>query len=257
MVYSCAFFVVGDTLETAQGRKLKTTAARLDLTVPGLSVLDIGCGWGALTRLLAKDHAAHVTGLSLAQGQIEWCNMMRAELPLAGGSLSYHCQDYKDFGKPGHTWFDRIVSVGMFEHIGIGQYGHFFRYVHDFLKPGGKVLVHTIVRPQPGRENPWLDRYIFPNGYIPSLGEILNPAEASGLLISDVFLHSSHHYRITIREWRKRYQSNFDNSPLKENPTMRRMLDFYLASVEQLFDDSTFGFQVAQLKLTKPRVNMY
>ncbi len=250
MNYSCAFFEHPEQdLRDAQLNKLRTTVQRLGVE-PGMFALDIGCGWGELTRLMTEETSAErVVGITLAEEQ---CKLDRARIaPGHGNRLSYLLEDYRLHAASNPSTYDRIVSVGMFEHVGRHHFVDYFRAIRDLLKPGGRALVHSIVRPRPGYTSPWIDKYIFPGGYIPSLGEMTKSAVAAGLRLSvEPFIHESFHYANTLRHWRRRFNEAYpslDHSHYDER--FRRMWNFYLAGSEAAFD--TTGFCVAQVLVEK------
>lgn len=251
MNYSCAFFAYPEqSLRDAQLNKLRTSIRRLGVE-PGHFALDIGSGWGEMTRLMTEETGAErVVGITLAEEQ---CKLARARIaPGHGNRLSYLLEDYRVHTANNPSAYDRIVSVGMFEHVGRRHFVDYFRAIRDLLKPGGRALVHSIVRPRPGYTSPWIDKYIFPGGYIPSLGEMTNSAVAAGLrMAADPFIHESFHYANTLRHWRRRFNEAYpslDQSHYDER--FRRMWNFYLAGSEAAFDAN--GFCVAQVLVEKP-----
>ena len=181
--YSCAYFPRGDeTLEEAQIAKKRHIAAKLCLDRPGLSVLDIGCGWGGLALTLARDHGATVTGITLSTEQLREARARAAAEGLQD-RVTFELLDYRKLDRR----FDRIVSVGMFEHVGVVHYRAFFGAVARSLNPDGVALLHAIGRSDgPGFTNPWIAKYIFPGGYCPALSEVLPPLEKSGLIATDI-----------------------------------------------------------------------
>jgi cyclopropane-fatty-acyl-phospholipid synthase len=250
MNYSCAFFECPEqSLRDAQLNKLRTAIGRLGIE-PGMFALDIGCGWGELTRLMAEEtNAERVVGITLAEEQ---CKLARARVaPGHGNRLSYLLEDYRLHATSNPSTYDRIVSIGMFEHVGRHHFVDYFRAIRNLLKPGGRALVHSIVRPRPGYTSPWIDKYIFPGGYIPSLGEMTKSAVAAGLRLSvEPFIHESFHYANTLRHWRRRFNEAYpslDQSHYDER--FRRMWNFYLAGSESAFDAN--GFCVAQVLVEK------
>ncbi len=180
--YSCAYFTSDDmSLEEAQLAKKRHIAAKLRLDRPGLEVLDIGCGWGGMALTLAKEFGAKVTGITLSREQLQVAQQRARDEGLEG-QVQFLLRDYRTLNRQ----FDRIVSVGMFEHVGIGQYDIYFRTVRQALRPDGIALVHSIGRMDcPGSTNPWLDKYIFPGGYSPALSEVLPSIERAGLWMTD------------------------------------------------------------------------
>jgi cyclopropane-fatty-acyl-phospholipid synthase len=243
--YSCAYFPRSRmTLEEAQAAKKRHIAAKLNLNRPGLRVLDIGCGWGGLALDLANEAEADVTGVTLSEEQLE---VARERAAAAG--LSWRCQfELKDYRQVKGR-FDRIVSVGMFEHVGAPYYDAYFGKVAEMLAPDGVALVHTIGCPLgPGAYNPWIAKYIFPGGYIPALSEMTAAAERAGLPVSDVEILREH-YALTLREWRKRFAEHRAEAAKLYDERFCRMWEFYLAGCEMAFRHG--GLVVFQMQLIK------
>ena len=228
--YSCAYFQSDhDSLETAQENKKRHIAAKL-LLQPGCRVLDIGCGWGGLALYLARVADCEVTGITLSEQQHAVATRRAAEMGL-GGRVRFHLRDYRE--ETGS--YDRIVSVGMFEHVGAPNHGRFFSKVRDVLAPDGVALLHSIGRMEPpGNTNAWLRKYIFPGGYSPALSEALAAVEKSGLWVTDVEILRLH-YAKTIREWRRRFEANRNSIRALYDEWFCRMWEFYLVAVEQSF----------------------
>ncbi|NVN04064.1 class I SAM-dependent methyltransferase [Asaia spathodeae] len=229
--YSCAYFTSDDmTLEEAQLAKKRHIAAKLRLDRPGLEVLDIGCGWGGMALTLAKEYGAKVTGITLSREQLQVAQQRAREAGLEG-QVQFLLLDYRKLNRK----FDRIVSVGMFEHVGIGQYDVFFRTVRKALKSDGIALIHSIGRMDcPGSTNPWLDKYIFPGGYSPALSEVLPSIERAGLWMTDCEILRLH-YAKTIKIWRERFAANRDKILALYDERFCRMFEFYLTGAELSF----------------------
>ncbi len=229
--YSCAYFASGaETLEAAQQAKKRLVAAKLHLHRPGLSVLDIGCGWGGLALSLAAEHGAQVTGITLSTEQLA---VARARAEAAG--LAHHVRfelaDYRSLDRR----FDRIVSVGMMEHVGLGQYATFFQTLRRCLAEDGVALVHHIGRSAgPGSTAAWLDKYIFPGGYAPALSEVVPAIERSGLMLTDAETWRLH-YAQTVRHWSERFAANRAAAVALYDERFCRMFEFYLAAAELAF----------------------
>ena len=242
--YSCAYFPTGrETLDEAQAAKKRHIAAKLRLDRPGLHVLDIGCGWGGMALTLAQDYGARVTGITLSQEQLEAARARAADAGLAD-RVRFERLDYR--AVPGQ--FDRIVSVGMFEHVGISHYAEFFRAIDRALAPDGVALVHAIGRSHgPAVTNPWLDRYIFPGGYSPALSEVLPPVERSGLVVADIEILRLH-YAETLRHWRRNAERRREAIAALYDARFVRMFEFYLAGAELAFRRK--GHMVWQMQLT-------
>lgn len=253
--YSCAYFPTGgETLEEAQALKKRHIAAKLRLQRPGgaepLEVLDIGCGWGGMALHLAQEWGASVTGITLSEEQLAEARRRATEAGLAD-RVRFELMDYRAWTRP----VDRIVSVGMFEHVGIANYGTFFRTLRRALKPDGVALVHAIGRMSgPGSTNPWLARYIFPGGYSPALSEVVPAIEKAGLWITDLEILRLH-YAMTIAEWRRRFAANRDAIQAVYDERFCRMFEFYLAGCEFTFrhgDHMNWQVQLTRDKATLP-----
>ncbi|WP_270934772.1 SAM-dependent methyltransferase [Falsiroseomonas oryzae] len=249
--YSCAFFPTGsETLEEAQALKKRHIAAKLRLDRPGLEVLDVGCGWGGMALHLARDWGCRVTGITLSEEQLAEARRRAAEAGLAD-RVRFELMDYRAWDRP----VDRIVSVGMFEHVGIGNYGTFFRTLHDALKPDGVALVHAIGRAGgPCNTNPWLAKYIFPGGYSPALSEVVPAIERSGLWMTDLEILRLH-YAFTIAEWRRRFAANRAAIAALYDERFCRMFEFYLAGCEYTFrhgDHMNWQVQLTRSKHALP-----
>jgi len=241
--YSCAYFTEGADLEEAQLAKKRHLAAKLAIE-PGQRVLDIGSGWGGLGIYLAKAAQCDITGVTLSQEQLK---ISRERALREGLSRAVHFE-FKDY-RHVEGRFDRIVSVGMFEHVGVNHYGTFFRKLRDLLTEDGVAVVHTIGRSEPPTAtNPFIAKYIFPGGYIPALSEVSASIERSGLLISDVEVLRLH-YAETLRAWRQRFLANWDKAAAIRDETFCRMWEFYLAASETAFRYQ--NLVVFQLQLVK------
>lgn len=242
--YSCAYYETpGMTLEDAQAAKKRHIAAKLALK-PGIRVLDIGCGWGGLALYLAELGAASVKGITLSQEQLAHARG-RAQAARQSGRVAFALEDYR---KTQGT-FDRIVSVGMFEHVGIGHYGEYFTQIARLLSENGVGLIHTIGRSDgPGHTNPFIAKYIFPGGYTPALSEILPAIERAGLMVTDVETLRLH-YAETLKEWRARFTAHWKEAAQLYDERFCRMWEFYLAGAEMGFRHQ--GLVVFQLQLAK------
>jgi cyclopropane-fatty-acyl-phospholipid synthase len=229
--YSCAYFPRGDeTLEEAQAAKKRHIAAKLLLDRPDLRVLDIGSGWGGLGLTLARDYGARVTGITLSTEQLAEARA-RAEAEGLQDRVRFEMLDYRSVREK----FDRIVSVGMFEHVGVNHYPAFFDVVRRCLAPDGVALLHSIGRADgPGYTNPWLAKYIFPGGYCPALSEVLPPIERCGLIATDIEILRLH-YAETLRHWRRRFLANRNAIQAIYDERFCRMWEFYLVGAELSF----------------------
>jgi cyclopropane-fatty-acyl-phospholipid synthase len=243
--YSCAYFTAeSDSLETAQENKKRHIASKLMLNRQRLRVLDIGSGWGGLGLYLAQETGADVTGITLS---LEQHRVSEARAADAGVSerVRFHLHDYRE--ESGR--YDRIVSVGMFEHAGVPHYREFFQKVKDLLVDDGVALLHSIGSMEtPGGTNPWLQKYIFPGGYTPALSEVMDAVQAVGLWVTDIEILRLH-YAKTLRAWRQRFTANRDKVRALYDERFCRMWDFYLTGSELSFRYG--GQMVFQMQLAK------
>jgi len=242
--YSCAYFYDrGDSLDTAQLNKKRHIAAKL-LLRPGQRVLDIGSGWGGLALYLANECGVEVTGLTLSVEQHRIA-VRRAAAAGLSDRVRFYLRDYRqEFGR-----YDRIVSVGMFEHVGINHYSAFFARLKSLLAPDGVALLHSIGRMDgPGSTNPWIHKYIFPGGYIPALSEVLPVVERSRLWVTDVEILRLH-YAETLKSWRHRFERNHDRLRAIYDERFCRMWEMYLVGSEVAFRRG--GCMVFQMQLAK------
>jgi cyclopropane-fatty-acyl-phospholipid synthase len=242
--YSCAYFEKpGQSLDDAQLAKKRHLAAKLRLTEQK-RVLDIGCGWGGLGLYLAEFAGADVTGVTLSNEQHAIANERAAEKGLSDHAR-FELRDYRDIDGP----FDRIVSVGMFEHVGVNHYETFFRKSAQLLAKDGVMVLHSIGRSEgPSRTSPWISKYIFPGGYIPSLSEVLPRVEDAALLVTDIEILRLH-YAETLKHWRERFLAHRDEVERIYDRRFVRMWEFYLAASEMAFREQ--NLMVFQIQLTK------
>jgi cyclopropane-fatty-acyl-phospholipid synthase len=259
MQYSCAFFSLSrsDDLEVAQRVKLQTSIYRLHLDRPRLKVLDIGCGWGALAVEIAQRSENHdVVGITLSRDQFEGAASRRENLdPDVRHRLEFRLEDYRYYLANPDNDFDRIISIGMVEHVGLGRHVHFYSLIQRNLRSGGVALIHSIVRPSPGAYNEWIRQNIFPGSFLPSLAEMISGAEKVGLIVDAVHVHPPSDYAKTLREWRKRVESAWPElqkrRPTRFDQQVKRRWIFYLASMEAAFAEDTLNFRIAQVELRK------
>jgi cyclopropane-fatty-acyl-phospholipid synthase len=238
--YSCAYFEYpGQSLEDAQTAKKRHIAAKL-LPKDGATALDIGCGFGGLALYLAGVAGAKATGVTLSTEQFAVATDRARQAGLAD-RVEFRLQDYRDVEET----FDRIVSVGMFEHVGVNRYDEYFAKARRLLKDDGVMLLHSIGRNSvPGATNPWIRKYIFPGGYIPSLSEVLPAIERSGLYVTDIEILRLH-YADTLRAWRERFMARRDEAAKLYDERFCRMWEFYLAGAETSFRvDAHMVFQL-------------
>ncbi len=242
--YSCAYFESPDqSLDDAQLAKKRHLAAKLRLD-RRLNVLDIGCGWGGLALYLAEICGAQVTGITLSDEQYRRAQARATERNLSH-ETDFRLIDYRDVTGQ----FDRIVSVGMFEHVGVGYYDTYFEKCARLLADDGIALVHSIGRKSsPGITNPWIAKYIFPGGYIPALSEVLPAIERARLIVTDIEVLQLH-YAETLKAWRERFLAHRDEAVRLYDQRFVRMWEFYLASSEMAFRDG--DMVVFQIQMTK------
>ena len=241
--YSCAYFELpGQTLDDAQVAKKRHLAAKL-LIERGVRLLDIGSGWGGLAIYLAEICGAQVTGITLSQEQLA-ASRARAE-EKGVSTAQFRLQDYRDITER----FDRIVSVGMFEHVGIVHYDSFFQTCAARLADDGIAVLHSIGRSDgPGITNPWIAKYIFPGGYFPALSEVLPAIERAGLLVTDIEILRLH-YAETLKAWRERFLARREEAERLYDVRFVRMWEFYLAASEMAFRHQ--NLMVFQIQMTK------
>ena len=242
--YSCGYFKnVNDTLEAAQNNKIQHIIRKLNIK-PNQKVLDIGCGWGSLAIDIAKSANCEVTGITLSENQFKYCKKKAEELNLEN-QVTFKLIDYRELNEK----FDRIVSVGMFEHVGRKFYKNFFKQIEKLLTDNGISLIHTIGSVNPPRDpHPWITKYIFPGGYTPSLSEVTTPIEKAELIVSDIEVLRLH-YSYTLRHWKENCIKNKAKIIEMYDEKFFRMWEFYLAGCEIAFK---WGDQVVyQLQLTK------
>tara|TARA_B100001029_G_scaffold118233_1_gene98000 strand:- start:986 stop:2173 length:1188 start_codon:yes stop_codon:yes gene_type:complete len=253
--YSCAYFKKDtDSLETAQNNKIDHIIKKLNLK-PNQKVLDIGSGWGTLAIEIAKKSQCEVLGITLSENQLEYSNKKVKELNLEN-QVSYKLMDYRELEEK----FDKIVSVGMFEHVGRKFYNTYFKKVSNLLKKDGIALIHTIGSIDSPRDpHPWISKYIFPGGYTPSLSEIVPSIEKSGLIISDVEVLRMH-YSHTLRNWKERFLGKKEEVLAMFDEKFFRMWEFYLTGCEMAFkwgDQVVFQFQLSKELTSVPNTRDY
>ncbi len=253
--YSCAYFKNdNDTLEQAQKNKINHIIKKLNIQ-PNQKVLDIGSGWGTLALAIAKETNASVTGITLSENQFEYSRNKAKEMNLSN-QVDFKLIDYRQLDEK----FDRIVSVGMFEHVGRKFYKTYFNTVFKLLNEKGIALIHTIGSSMPPRDpQPWITKYIFPGGYTPSLSEVAKPIEKSGLIVSDIEVLRMH-YAHTLRNWKERFLSKKATVLEMFDEKFFRMWEFYLVSCEMAFkwgDQVVFQFQLSKDNISVPNTRDY
>ncbi|MFD0980538.1 class I SAM-dependent methyltransferase [Tropicimonas aquimaris] len=253
--YSCAYFRhPDDTLETAQAQKKAHIAAKLRLE-PDMRVFDIGCGWGGMALTLARDHGARVLGVTLSEEQHRVASQRVQEAGLAE-RIELRLADYRTVTGS----FDRVVSVGMFEHVGVPHYREYFSHVRDRLTGDGVALIHTIGRyTPPGSTSPWITKYIFPGGYVPALSEVMAAVEKERLWTTDVEVWRLH-YAETLLKWRERFETNIDAVREMFDERFCRMWRYYLVASEMSFrhhNQVVFQLQLARRQDAVPLTRDY
>jgi cyclopropane-fatty-acyl-phospholipid synthase len=242
--YSCAYFKNdNDSLETAQSNKIEHIIKKLNLK-DNQKILDIGSGWGTLAIEIAQKSQCEVLGITLSKNQLEYSNNKAKELNLEN-QVQFKLLDYRELDEK----FDRIVSVGMFEHVGRKFYKKYFNKISKLLNKDGIALIHTIGSINSPRDpQPWITKYIFPGGYTPSLSEVTAPIEKSGLIISDLEVLRMH-YSHTLRHWKERFLNKKEEALELFDEKFFRMWEFYLTSCEMAFkwgDQVVFQFQLTK-----------
>ena len=253
--YSCAYFKNdNDSLETAQNNKIQHIIKKLNLK-PNQKVLDIGSGWGSLAIEIAKASKCEVLGITLSENQLEYSSKQAKKLNLEN-QVRFKLMDYRELNEK----FDRIVSVGMFEHVGRKFYNKYFKKISKLLNNNGVALIHTIGSVNPPRDpHPWITKYIFPGGYTPSLSEVAKPIENSGLIISDMEVLKMH-YSHTLRHWKERFSSKKNQVLDMFDEKFFRMWEFYLTGCEMAFkwgDQVVFQFQLTKNYTSVPNTRDY
>ena len=253
--YSCAYFKnEDDTLETAQNNKINHIIKKLNIK-SGQRILDIGSGWGSLAIDIAKSIDCDVTGITLSENQYNFSLKKIKDLGLEK-KVRFKLLDYRQINDK----FDRVVSVGMFEHVGRKYYKKFFDQIFNLLDENGVAIVHTIGSVDPPRDpQPWINKYIFPGGYTQSMSEMTKPIEKSGLIVSDVEVLKLH-YSLTLRHWKERFLSNKNKVISMFDEKFFRMWEFYLTSCEIAFkygDQVVYQFQLAKNYTSTPTTRDY
>ncbi len=253
--YSCAYFHdPSDTLEAAQQQKKRHIAGKL-LLQPGMRVLDIGCGWGGMALTLAREYDVNVLGVTLSEEQHKVATQRAKDAGL-DGQVEFRLCDYRLVDDT----FDRIVSVGMFEHVGVPHYREYFRHVREKLTEDGVALIHTIGRSSPpGTTSTWIAKYIFPGGYVPAMSEVMAAVEKEDLWATDVEVWRLH-YAETLKNWHDRFMANRERVAELYDEAFVRMWRFYLVGAEMTFrlhHQCVFQFQLTRQQDAVPLTRDY
>ena len=253
--YSCAYFKnENDSLETAQNNKIQHIIKKLNIK-PNQKVLDIGSGWGSLAIDMAKHMNCEVTGITLSENQLKYSNQKVKEMNL-DNQVKFKLMDYRELKEK----FDRIVSVGMFEHVGRKFHKKFFSQIKNLLNNDGVALIHTIGSVNPPRDpHPWITKYIFPGGYTPSLSEVTTPLEKAGLIVTDIEVLRLH-YSHTLRHWKENCMRNKEKIIKMFDEKFFRMWEFYLTGCEMAFkwgDQVVYQFQLTKNYKSTPMTRDY
>ena len=245
MQYSCAYFHNDNiSLDQAQIDKKYHLIKKLNINKNNMKVLDIGSGWGGMALQIAKDTGAYVKGITLSKNQLE-TSRKRAKQANLNSLVDFELDDYRNINEK----FDRIISIGMFEHVGIKQYEVFFKKIKEILTDDGVMVLHSIGQKHKAQEtNPWIKKYIFPGGYIPSLSEVFSATEKEGLWINDLEIWRLH-YASTLKHWRKNFNNNREKISQILNEKFCRMWEFYLLLSEYSFRN--MGNFVFQMQISK------
>jgi cyclopropane-fatty-acyl-phospholipid synthase len=253
--YSCAYFKnEKDSLESAQNNKIQHIIKKLNIK-PNQKILDIGCGWGSLAIDIAKAAQCEVTGITLSENQYKYSSLKAKKLNMEN-QVKFRLIDYRELNEK----FDRIVSVGMFEHVGRKFYNKFFKQIENLLEDDGVSLIHTIGSVDPPRDpHPWITKYIFPGGYTPSLSEAVIPIEKAGLIVTDIEVLKLH-YAHTLRHWKENCLKNKEEIIKMFDEKFFRMWEFYLTGCEMAFkwgDQVVYQFQLAKNYTSTPVTRDY
>ena len=253
--YSCGYFKnPNDSLENAQNNKINHIIKKLNIK-PNQKILDIGSGWGSLAIDIAKSAKCEVTGITLSENQYNHSVKKVKELNLEN-QVKFKLIDYRQLNEK----FDRVVSIGMFEHVGRKFYKKFFKKISELLKEDGIALIHTIGSVNPPRDpHPWITKYIFPGGYTPSMSEVTSPIEKSGLIVSDIEVLRMH-YSHTLRCWKESFLLNKEKVTTLFDERFFRMWEFYLTSCEIAFkwgDQVVYQFQLTKNYTSVPNTRDY
>ena len=245
MQYSCAYFHNDNiSLDQAQIDKKYHLIKKLNINKNNMKVLDIGSGWGGMALQIAKDTGVYVKGITLSKNQLE-TSRKRAKQANLNSLVDFELDDYRNINEK----FDRIISIGMFEHVGIKQYEVFFKKIKEILTDDGVMVLHSIgQKHKPQETNPWIKKYIFPGGYIPSLSEVFSATEKEGLWINDLEIWRLH-YASTLKHWRKNFNNNREKISQTLNEKFCRMWEFYLLLSEYSFRN--MGNFVFQMQISK------
>lgn len=260
MTYSCAYFKKPtDSLEKAQAQKVEHVLRKLQLK-PGMKLLDIGCGWGQLLIKAVKEYGVIGHGITLSKEQYKLCTEKAKKLGLTD-KLTFELSNYQDLAERAGLEYDRIVSVGMFEHVGRGNHKKYFKAVDKMLKPGGVTVLHTISNQHPAPTDAWIDRYIFPGGYLPAVSEVAKLYQDFSWRLLD-YENLRQHYAMTLNHWHKRYRDHKADIVKRYGDKFDRMWQLYLSGSESGFRDGELGLSQfvfskginSQLALTRDHI---
>jgi cyclopropane-fatty-acyl-phospholipid synthase len=245
MQYTCAYFHdFKDSIEKAQIQKLEHVCRKLQLK-KGMTVVEAGCGWGGLALYAARKYGVQMKSYNISKEQIEYARERQKKLKIPESQIEYIHDDYRTIGSKGEQ-YDRFVSVGMLEHVGLENYGGLYDIIRKVVKPRSLALVHSIGRAVPAKPDPWLEKYIFPGAYIPSLSEMISPIEKahSDLHVVDVE-NLRYHYALTLDAWSERFEKNVKKIRDQYGEAFVRMFRLYLRSAAAGFrHDQLMLFQV-------------
>ncbi|CAC9596857.1 Cyclopropane-fatty-acyl-phospholipid synthase (EC 2.1.1.79) [uncultured Gammaproteobacteria bacterium] len=238
--------------EDAQKYKNNLIVKLLDINSDN-NILEIGCGWGSLSRMICKHVPATVTGISLSEEQINWCNDKKDKLSCK--NTKYVLEDYRDFCRESANLFDKVVSVEMFDHVGKKHHSDFFKAIYDSLTVNGVLVMQLLIRPKPSQTTQWIDKYIFPGAYISSFKEVEQAFSKAGFIVDNegYIEYDGHHYATTLQNWKTSFNKNFNE--IKDqgySDAFKNMWNFYLASSEMVFRNA--GFKTIHLRLKKKEV---
>ena len=254
LIYTCAIFDEKHmTLEQAQDNKVNLIAQRLEMDDTGQKVLDIGCGWGEMAFRFADEFSANVDGITISKTQFKHIFKKQNNSATKNSRVSVFNTSLQNFHPQKNTKYDRIFSVGVFEHFGEYNQADYFNYVHDLLAPKGIALTHCVTAKNPRNPNPWIEKHIFPGHFVPTQKQVEDHIQNSGLVLKKTHIIPPEHYARTLRNWRARFIDAFgEEADVSENNEQFKRINFYLASCEASFDSQTEGLHVCHYVCEKP-----